>query len=73
MQNLIKNVHSTVFRILCTYIHFCRDSAGRRIVPFPQWEWLVGVFEGSFGTQRNTDDGVKHKCIRWGASTNGAL
>jgi len=37
MQNLIKNVHSAIFRILCTYIHFCEDSAGRRIVPFQQW------------------------------------
>jgi len=36
MQNLIKNVRSAVFRIFCTYIHFCGDSAGRRIVPFPQ-------------------------------------
>jgi len=36
-------------------------------------EWLVTVFEGYFGTQRNTDDGVKRKCIRWRASTNGAL
>jgi len=36
MQNLIKNVRSAVFRILCTYIHFCGDSAGRRIVPFLQ-------------------------------------
>ena len=36
-------------------------------------EWLVGVFENGFGTQRNTNDGVKRNPIRWGASTNGAL
>ena len=29
-------------------------------------QWLGGVRKGTFGTRRNTIDGVKHKCIRWG-------
>jgi hypothetical protein len=27
---------SAIFRVLCIYIHFCRGSAGHRIVPFQQ-------------------------------------
>jgi hypothetical protein len=32
---------SAIFRMLCIYIHFCGDSAGRRIVPFQPWADLL--------------------------------
>jgi hypothetical protein len=65
MQNLIKNVRSAVFRILCTYIHFCRDSAGCRIVPFPQCLEYVTTYKYPGAVPEETLETTAFSFVFW--------